>query len=55
VTGPVVTGHGGEVSTPTSLDPTKAFEDSCHATAFRIARPILRKALEMFLSFYPVG
>jgi hypothetical protein len=51
-TGPVITGHKGEVSTPTSFDPAKAFYDSCHATAFQIARLMLRKALERFLSVY---
>ena len=51
-TGPVITGNKGEVSTPTSFDPAKAFYDSCHATAFQIARLMLRKALEWFLSVY---
>jgi len=51
-TGPVITGHKSEVSTPTSFDPAKAFNDRCHATAFQIARVMLRKALERFLSVY---
>src|SRR6266508_3951028 len=51
-TGPVITGHKGGVSTPTSFDPAKAFYDRCHATAFQIARLMLRKALERFLSVY---
>src|SRR5215510_1436909 len=49
-TGPIVTGHSGEASTPTSVDPAKAPEDNCHTTAFQIVRPMVRKALELFLS-----
>jgi hypothetical protein len=49
-TGPVVTGHSGEASTPTSVAPAWAPEDNCHTTAFRIARPMVLKALERFLS-----
>jgi len=31
VTGPVVTGHNGEVSAPTCFDPAEASEDSCQS------------------------
>ncbi len=50
VTGPVVTGRNGEVSTPTSFDPAKASEDSYQTAAFQIAGPIVQKSLEQFLS-----
>jgi len=30
-TGPVITGHKDEVSTPTSFDPDKAFKNSCQS------------------------
>src|SRR5215510_7056600 len=49
-TGPVVTGHSGEASTFKSVGPAKAPEDNCHTTALRITRPMIRKALERFLS-----
>jgi hypothetical protein len=51
-TGPVVTGHSDEVSTPTVSTPPKLLKTGAIATAFQIARPILRKALESFLSVY---
>jgi hypothetical protein len=50
VTGPVVTGRNSEVSTPTSFDPAKAYEDSYQPAAFQIAWPIVQKSLEQFLS-----
>jgi hypothetical protein len=50
VTGPVVTGRNGEVSTPTSLDPAKPSEDSYQTAAFQTAGPIVQKSLEQFLS-----
>src|SRR5262245_17222166 len=37
-TGPIVTGHSGEASTPTSVGPAKAPEDNCHTTAFQSMR-----------------
>src|SRR5262245_5234866 len=51
-TGPIVNGHSGEASTPTSVGPAKAPEDNRHTTAFQIARPIVSKGLERFLSVF---